>query len=361
MKFPSCSKEKPISTLLIYGANGYSGRQIVANAVARGIRPIVAGRNAQQIEAVGKEFGLEHRCFDLGDAAAVNKGLARVQVVLHCAGPFSATSRPMLDACLRAGAHYLDITGEYRIFEAIADRDAELKRAGIMAMPGVALDIVPSDCLAAHMKRRMPDAVRLEIHIRALERLSRGTACSFIEAMGLPNVVRENGQLVERPAGADRRLTDFSGRKIALVGMPWGDISTAWRTTGIPNIAVFMSLMPGSAPMMRLGGFLRPLLQSALTQKFLKAQARRWITGPDHAFQESEITEFVAVAFAADGRQCKSYLQTKEGYAFTNVSATEIARRVLAGDYKPGYQTPGGLFGADFVLDIEGSHRTDLD
>lgn len=350
-----------MSKLLIYGANGYSGRQIVASAVAKGLAPIVAGRNAQQVAAVGKEFGLVHRCFDLGDAAAVDKGLEGVQVVLHCAGPFSATSRPMLDACIRAGVHYLDITGEYKIFEAIADRDAELKRAGIMAMSGVALDIVPSDCLAAHMKRRMPDAVRLAIHIRTLDRLSPGTACTFIENMGLPNVVRENGQLVERPAGADRRVTDFSGRKIALVGMPWGDISTAWRTTGIPNIAVFMSLMPGSGPAIRLGGFLRPLLQSAPVQKFLSAQARRWIAGPDKAYQDSETTEFIAVAYAGDGRQCRSYLQTKEGYAFTNVSAIEIARRVLAGDYKPGYQTPGGLFGADFVLDIEGSHRRDLD
>ena len=108
----------------------------------------------------------------MGDTAAVYEGLKGVQVVLHCAGPFSATSRPMLDACVRARAHYLDITGEYKLFEANADRDAELKRAGIMAMSGVALDIVPSDCLAAHMKRRIPNNVRLEIHIRTLDRLS---------------------------------------------------------------------------------------------------------------------------------------------------------------------------------------------
>ena len=179
--------------------------------------------------------------------------------------------------------------------------------------------------------------------------------------MGLPKVVRESGRLVERPAGADRRVTNFSGKKIALVGMPWGDISTAWRTTGIPNIAVFMSLMPGSEPAIRLGGFLRPLLQSPRVQKFLVAEAKRWIFAPDQAYQDSETTEFLAVASAADGRQCRSYLQTKEGYAFTNLSSVEIARRVLAGDFKPGYQTSGGLFGADFVLDIEGSLRRDLD
>ncbi len=349
-----------MSALVIYGANGYSGQQIVAAAVARGLTPIVAGRNAAQITAIGKEFGLEARCVDLHDKAAVKTGLAGVGVVLHCAGPFSITSKPMLDGCIAAGAHYLDITGEYHVMEAIAARDAELKRAGIMAMSGTGMYVVPSDCLAAHMKQRMPRATHLELHIRALERLSRGTVATFIENMGLPNLVRKNGLLVERPAGADRRVTDFQGKRFKLVGMPWGDISSAWRTTGIPNIAVFMSLMPGAAPAIRIGGFFRGLLQSEAAQKFFSAQARRWLTGPDKAYCAGMTAEFIAIAKDAQGNTVRSYLETKEGYAFTIESSVEIARRVLAGAAKPGYQTPGGLFGPDFVLAIAGSRRIDL-
>lgn len=349
-----------MSNLLIYGANGYSGRQIVTAALARGLQPIVAGRNAGQIAAIGKELGLAHRSFDLSDRAAVKKGLAGVSVVLHCAGPFSATSTPMLDGCIAAGAHYLDITGEYEVMDAIAAREAELQRAGIMAMSGTGMDVVPSDCLAAHMKRRLPDATHLELYIRALERLSRGTTLTFVEHMGLPSLVRENGVLVERAAGADRRVMDFQGKRVKLVGLPWGDISSAWHTTGIPNIAVYMSLMPGAAPMMRLGGFFRGVLQRPAVQEFFMAQVRRWITGPDADYQAGQTCEFIAVATNAKGKQCRSYLQAKEGYAFTNESATEIAKRVLGGAAKPGFQTPGGLFGADFVLDIAGSRRIDL-
>ena len=351
-----------MTRLLIYGANGYSGRMVVDAALRRGMQPVVAGRNEKQIAALGTELGLEHRSFDIGNRVALENGLAGITVVLHCAGPFSATAMPMLDACIARRIHYLDITGEFRVMEAVAARDAELRAAGVMAMSGAGMDVVPTDCLAAHMKRRMPGAVRLELYVRALERLSRGTATTFVENLGFPNVVRENGILVERVAGTDRRGITFpDGRRHAMVGMPWGDISAAWHTTGIPNIAVYMSLMPGSAPMIRCAGLLRGLLQSAGMQGVLKRQVQRWITGPDQAWLDRQTAEFIAVASDAAGNSCRSHLATREGYLFTAQAASEIARRVLGGDFVPGSQTPGKLFGADFVLEFEGSRRTDPD
>ena len=351
-----------MSKLLIYGANGYSGRMVVAAALRRGMQPVVAGRNEKQIAALGRELGLDHRSFDIGDRAALENGLAGITVVLHCAGPFSATALPMLDACIARRIHYLDITGEFRVMEAVAARDADLRAASVMAMCGTGMDVVPTDCLAAHMKWRLPGAIRLELYVRALEKLSRGTATTFVENMGLPNVVRENGVLVERVAGADRRSIVFpDGKRQAMVGLFWGDISTAWRTTGIPGIAVYMSLMPGTAPMLRIAGLLRRLLQTAGMQGFLKRQVQRWITGPDQAWADKQTAEFIAVASDAAGNSCRSHLITREGYLFTAESASEIARRVLGGDFAPGFQTPGKLFGADFVLEFEGSRRTDLD
>ncbi|HSO44356.1 MAG TPA: saccharopine dehydrogenase NADP-binding domain-containing protein [Rhodoferax sp.] len=350
-----------MSRLLIYGANGYSGRLIVDAAVKRGMKPIVAGRSAKQLASLGKELGLEHRSFDLADPAAVKNGLAGIKVVLHCAGPFSATALPMLAACIAQRVHYLDITGEFHVMEDVAARDADLRAAGVMAMCGVGMDVVPSDCLAAHMKRRMPGAIRLELFVRALERLSRGTATSFVENMGLPNVVRENGALVERVAGLDRRKMEFSGDKqVSMVSLPWGDISTAWRTTGIPNIKVYMSLMPGAAQMIRFTGRFRDLFQSAGMQGFFKRQAQRWISGPSQTYRDKQTAEFVAIASDAAGNTCRSHLVTKEGYAFTADSASEIAQRVLDGAAQPGFQTPGGFFGPDFVLEFDGSRRQDI-
>lgn len=349
-----------MSDILIYGAYGYSGRLIAEAAVARGMRPVLAGRDATRTAALAHELGLPFRSFALEQPSQVDQGLQGIAVVLHCAGPFSATAAPMLDGCLRARAHYLDICGEYQVIEAVAARDAALREAGIMAMCGVGMDVVPTDCLAAHMRRRMPDAVRLDIYIRALEQLSPGTATTMIEGMGLPNVVRAGGQLVERTAGADRRKVPFPDRTVSMVSVPWGDIATAWRTTGIADIAVHMSLLPGAPIMVALSRYGRSLQQSALVQRALKALVRRFVTGPGAGQREAAHCEFIAEARDAQGKLCRSYLATREGYALTVDSACAIAARVLAGQARPGFQTPGGLFGADFVLELPGSERRDL-
>ena len=136
-------------TWMIYGANGYTGRLAARLAKDRHLGPVLAGRHAEPIKQLAHELGCEARVFDLADAASAATHLAGVRAVLHCAGPFSATSRPMLDACLRAGAHYLDITGEIAVFEAIHSRRQEVSDAGIVAIPGVGFDVVPTDCLAA--------------------------------------------------------------------------------------------------------------------------------------------------------------------------------------------------------------------
>src|SRR5262245_49498689 len=95
---------------LLYGANGYTGELTARAAVARGLRPTLAGRSREKLESLARELALECRVFDLDDAQAVDAGLGGMAVVLHCAGPFSRTARPMADACLRTKTHYLDIT-----------------------------------------------------------------------------------------------------------------------------------------------------------------------------------------------------------------------------------------------------------
>ncbi len=150
-----------MSDFMIYGATGYTGSLIVREAVRRAMRPVLAGRSAGSTASLAAGFGLEHRVFSLDSAAGVVEGIRGIHTVLNCAGPFSQTARPMVDACLKAGIHYLDITGEAAVFETMAARDAEAKTAGIVLLPGVGFDVVPSDCLAVHLKRRLPLATRL--------------------------------------------------------------------------------------------------------------------------------------------------------------------------------------------------------
>ncbi|HEV7923072.1 MAG TPA: saccharopine dehydrogenase NADP-binding domain-containing protein, partial [Thermoanaerobaculia bacterium] len=141
---------------MIYGANGYTGELIAREAARRGERPILAGRDRTAVEALAKELGLQWRAFPL-DAP----DLRDIQLVLHCAGPFMYTSAPMVRACLDAGAHYLDITGEIVVFEAVMRKDGEAKQRGVTLLPGVGFDVVPTDCLAAQLAQRLPDADEL--------------------------------------------------------------------------------------------------------------------------------------------------------------------------------------------------------
>src|ERR1043165_9866442 len=141
---------------VIHAATGSPGGLTAREAGRRGHRPILAGRDAAKLEPLARELGCDVRAFGLDDI-----DLAGVDLVLHCAGPFTITSAPMVHACLRAGAHYVDITGEIPVFEAILSRDAEAKARGVTLLPGAGFDIVPTDCLAAMLAERLPDATEL--------------------------------------------------------------------------------------------------------------------------------------------------------------------------------------------------------
>jgi short subunit dehydrogenase-like uncharacterized protein len=197
------------SNFLLYGANGYTGKLITRLAAERGLRPTLAGRDKNTIEPLATEHGLEHRVFALDDPAAIDAALREVSVVMHCAGPFSRTSRPMADACLRTKTHYLDITGEASVIESLAARDAEAKEAGVMLLPCVGFDVVPSDCLAAHLKRRLPEATHLALGIQGMGRVSRGTATTMIENINRGGLIRRDGKLTPVPAAWKTREIDF--------------------------------------------------------------------------------------------------------------------------------------------------------
>lgn len=349
-------------SLLIYGANGYTG-QLIARAAAAaqaagGPRPILAGRSAAAVAQLGDFLGLPHRAFDLGDAAALDAGLQGVTAVLHCAGPFSHTAEPMVSACLRARAHYLDITGEVEVFERCAERDAEARAAGVMILPGVGFDVVPSDCLAAHLKRRLPEATHLTLAFQGQTQASRGTAATLIEGIPRGGLVREDGQLRRVPVGGRTRVIDMGLGPVPAMAIPWGDLATAYRSTGIPNIEVYVAA-PGLMRLAsRLVRWFGPVLGSAPVQRLLLAGVRAAPAGPSEEDRTRRRTYLWGEARAGD-RRVVSRLQAPEGYTFTALAALDIAGRVLRGDFQPGYQTPATAYGPDLVLSIPGCTRTD--
>lgn len=266
---------------MIYGANGYTGELIARAAVSRGLKPVLAGRSRDKVQALARELGLEARVFSLEDEVRLLTQIKGHDLVLHCAGPFSATAAPMMEACLRANAHYLDITGEIAVFEHAQSLNDRARAAGVVICPGVGFDVVPTDCVAAALKNAMPDATHLALGFDSRSSFSPGTAKTSIVGMAQGGKVRRDGKIISVPLAYRVRRIDFgAGEKLAMT-IPWGDVSTAWQTTGIANIEVFI---PGSAGMIRgarFANWIRPLLGLPFVQRMLKARIGKTVIGPD--------------------------------------------------------------------------------
>lgn len=346
---------------LVYGAYGYTGDLVARLAASRGLKPILAGRSRAPLERLANELGLPFRAFGLDDAAALDAGLAEVDVVIHCAGPFSRTSKPMVDACLRTETHYLDITGEIDVFEACAARDAEAAAKGVMLMPGTGFDVVPSDCLALHLARRLPSATHLRLAFTSVGGgSSHGTALTAVEGLGKSNLVRQGGVITPVRIGARTASVDFGRGPRPALGIPWGDVSTAGWSTHIPNIEVYMGLPRAAIVGAQIGGLMGGLLGAGPIQRALKRRIDSGPAGPTPEQRKSAVS--LLVGEARDGATVVSArLKTLEGYTLTALSSLAIAERVLAGTFEPGYRTPASLLGPDFILGFAPTERTDLD
>lgn len=338
---------------MIYGVTGYTGKLTVEEAVRRGHRPIIAGRSAEKVQKLAEKHGLEARIFDLADPAAVRRALADVALVLHCAGPFSATSKPMLDACLETKTHYLDITGEIDVFAACHARDAEARRAGIVVLPGSGFDVVPTDCVAAMLKQALPDATELVLAFEAGGGPSAGTAKSGIEGLGKGGRARRGGKMVPVPLAWKDRTFTRDGKARTAMTIPWGDVFTAHISTGIPDIEVYMAVPPASIGRVRRLRLFRPLLGLGPVQRFMKARVEAKVKGPSIAKRTATDSYVWGEARNAAGREVKIELITPNGYDLTVSASLGIAEHLLGrSDVPGGYYTPSLLLGADYVLTL---------
>ena len=332
---------------MIYGANGYTG-ELIARASAGDEQPILAGRNSERIKALARELGCEARVFDVD-----RPRLEGVSLVLHCAGPFVHTSAPMVRACLDAGVHYLDITGEIGVFEAIMALDAEAKRRGVTLLPGVGFDVVPTDCLAAMLAQRLPDANELMLAFQGGAGLSAGTSKTIVEGLGDRGAIRRDGRIVRVPMVYDVRDVPFpSGSRICMT-IPWGDVATAWYSTGIPNIRVYRATSRRAIARLRRVRLVVPL--AALPPiRWLMTRAASRAKGPSAEDRRRAHMEIWGRVSNQSGREVSMTMTTPEGYGFTVLSAIAAVKRLLNEPARGGSFTPSMRLGAEFVTAIAG-------
>ena len=340
---------------MIYGANGYTGELIAREAVSRGLKPILAGRTAAKVEPLAANLGLQARVFDLANAAATSRNVEGMGLVLHCAGPFSATAAPMMAACLATHAHYLDITGEISVFEHARTLDVAARTAGIAVCPGVGFDVIPTDCVAAALKAALPDATHLALGFDSRSSLSPGTAKTSFEGLAQGGKVRKDGRIISVPLAYKTRRIDFGdGEKLAMT-IPWGDVSTAYATTGIPNIEVYIPGSPAMVAWLRRADRLRWLIGTSLAQRFMKRRIERTVKGPSAAKRDAHPTFVWGEVTNSRGDKRSARVKTANGYSLTVTGALAIVEHLLANNVPGGVYTPAKLVGPDLITRLPGS------
>lgn len=322
--------------LMIYGATGYTGRMAAEQAKALGLDLVIAGRNADRLVPLAAQLGVAYRVFT--SDAVTAQSLDGIGVLLNFAGPFAQTAGALMQACIEAGVDYLDITAEINVYRLAEQLGAKAAEAGVMLLPGVGWDVVPTDCLAMHVARRVQNPQSLRVALQVAGSMSRGSALSVSEIIGAGLLARVDGELVPTPDAQPQHF-DFGEGPALCAPLSFGDLVTGWHSTGIANIAMFVHITGDAFP----DGDLSQLPD-----------------GPSAQQRDAHRARAVAEVTGADGSVARSVIETVNGYTYTPLSAVEAARRVLKGERQAGFETPGRLFGVDFAQTIAGTTITDF-
>lgn len=338
--------------VLVYGAYGFTGRLITEACLARGLEVVVAGRDAPRVEDVARQHEVPFRVFPVEERRALLRALDEVDVVMNVAGPFVHTAPPILKACLQSSTHYLDISGELEVLEHLAQQDAGLQEAGIMAVPGVGFDIVASDCLAAHLSAQLPLTTILELAVIGSGAVSRGTARTALRQLGRPGYIRREGEIVPVPPAWKTRRVDLGHRVHEVVSVPLGDVIAAPRHTGIPSIIGYAALPPLARLILLWSRQLEWLFRLPLVKGLLRLWAETYYTGPSARRRKTGRSYVWGRVADEEGRERVAVLALPETYAFTAEAAAAAAEKVLGGTVRPGFQTPVTAFGSDFAFEV---------
>ena len=340
--------------ILLYGAYGYTGHLLAGVARNRGLSLVLSGRDEMKLKEMAAQFEFPYTVIDLSDDSKLRDELDQVEVVIHAAGPFCHTAEIMMKACIQTKTHYLDITGEIGVFELARSLDKDAQEAGIMLMPGVGFDVVPTDCVAAFLKEALPTATSLELAFAPLGKggPSRGTALTMIESLGEGGAIRKNGEIIKEPLGKRTMKLPFGDKKMFFMSIPWGDVSTAFYTTGIPNIVTYMGISPKQYKWVRKQKYFNWLLRTDLVRKMARNKINQKAPGPSVEDRFGAKTMVWGEVRDDEGNRKQVRILVPNGYDVTADMGINIAQKVADGNWKPGFQTPAGCYGADLVLEL---------
>ncbi len=334
------------SKILLYGANGYSAKLILEKLIAKNVNPVLAGRNKDEISALAKKHQLAYRIFDLNDLENIKNNLEDINTILNCAGPFSKTAKPLIDACLQNKRNYLDITGEVEIFKYAWSKNTVAIQNEITIMPGIGFDVVPTDCMAKLLTDEMQDAEKIQLAIAIKNgKISRGTFKSSLENISESVFFRENGEMKNIPFGEKNLNINFVDFKSSATAIPWADAYNAYFSTGIKNIEIYLAIPEIISSNVK---FFAKILSNEIFKNLLTKIIDAFIVGPDEVSRRKSLSYIWGRAVNKVGNEIEHVFVYPDGYEFTALAASVIAILILNGKGKAGTQTPALNFGNKF-------------
>ncbi len=317
--------------MLLYGAfSGYTAELVLPQLVNRGIAVLLSGRTKWKVESVAERLGLPSVVFSLTDPAAVDQAIRGCSLILNVAGPFVHTAPPLIDACLRERVDYLDLSGELELLEYARQAGRFAQSLGVMLLPAVGFDVVPSDCLAVHVAQQLPEAQQLRLYIAASNLLSRGSARTLVEHAGKWINTRRDGLLTPMPFRVLHQWADFGSGPRLAVAVNWGDLVTAHHSTKIPNIEVFFEATAFRWGAVLFNQWAAEIMRNPELQRHLTNLTDVILRGPDAHARDATSCAIVAEVTRGTER-VRSRLHTPEAYTFT----ADVVARVIERYFRP--------------------------
>jgi short subunit dehydrogenase-like uncharacterized protein len=344
--------------ILIYGANGYTGQLIVEEALRQNLSFDIGGRNEESLKKMATQHKIDYKVFGLSDINVIVEHIQTYKAVIHSAGPFIHTAKNMMKACLQTKVHYMDITGEIPVFELGASMDQKAKDAGIVIMPGCGFDVVPTDCMAAYLKSELPSATHLQLGFASYGgRVSHGTALTMVENLGRSGAVRKDGKIVPVPTAYKGQIIPFRADKGRFaMTIPWGDVSTSYYSTAIPNIETYMSVSEKSYKRTQfLNTYFRWLMKKEFVKNILRKRIKKMPAGPNEQERQESYMMVWGKVWDANGKMAEARVKTPEGYKLTAMCAVAICQKVIGQDKMTGFFTPSLAFGHNLLNDVTGA------
>ncbi|HTQ03393.1 MAG TPA: saccharopine dehydrogenase NADP-binding domain-containing protein [Polyangiaceae bacterium] len=405
--------------LLIYGATGYTGRLLAAEAARRRLPVVLGARRRDRLESLAEELDLPCRVLGLetplarkrrldedakrpipgpgapvqpaarpakqpGPNDALHGALTDVAVVLNAAGPFAETAMPLARACVKTNTHYVDISGEYDVFRELNELHVHAKERGTSIVPGAGLTVLASDCLIRDAVARARERGMLEPHtVRvALSRVpavSRGSVRTMLDGVRDGVRVLRNGKDEFHPMGTLVRSFTFGAEQAFALGearvctaMSLADTLTAGATAcrafqgrwaeqqGVPNVEAYLEASSLERMAYELGGEFALALRSQPLKLVVDRVLAMWPEGPG-AEERDEARQQVVVEIEDRYRRgVVARLSTQNSYDFTVQKALELCEtlRTTHSDER-GVVSPAWVLRSGILHDDETSGSTE--